>query len=506
MPILMVLMLAIACLPVPWPEPPFGLSTSDSAALTFAVMATPQFLAAAVSVWVVGTLRRSPDRRQEVLRLYSRSRRRLGYANLLAILTAIVGCGWGWTVWHTFTMTVGTEFPRTVLAPGAELLVPAPFFLTLLVGWTIYYPAERILHHTSLNPSQESFWSLPGYVLFNGRQFALLVLVPVILFAVQQGMARAYPGIVMTAWFQIASLVGVILLFVLLPRLVKPALGLISLPPGPERDSLQTTVNRLGYRFTDLLVWPTRGAVANAMVLGLIPQARYIVFTDRLLHGMEPDELTAVLGHELGHVRHRHIPYYAGFFAMSAAIGTGLIALLSEELTAMGWTTTDDWAGWLTVPPVAALGIYLFVVFGLLSRRCERQADIFGSRVGSCNNTRCTGHDANTIYPAQGVGLCPMGVRSMIRALDRVSALNGMESPATQRRFGPRVWAWMRAWQHGPMSDRIEFLFRLVEDVSLADRTDRQVNRFRVGLLLILFVTLGVVGSVVGWSTLWRML
>ena len=113
-----------------------------------------------------------------MLARYARLRRAIGLFNLAAAALAVVGLGWGWTVWDGpwFQVDVGRSEPQLALAPGAELLVPAPYFLALVLCWAAYYPAERALHRTALRPDGPGdFWSLPGYVLFHLRQFALLV-------------------------------------------------------------------------------------------------------------------------------------------------------------------------------------------------------------------------------------------------------------------------------------------------------------------------------------------
>ena len=73
--------------------------------------------------------------------------------------------GWGWTAWHWPVLDLG----RPVLAPGAELLVPAPYFLAVFALWAVYFPAERALHRTSAavrsSAEPDSYWSPAGYVL-----------------------------------------------------------------------------------------------------------------------------------------------------------------------------------------------------------------------------------------------------------------------------------------------------------------------------------------------------
>jgi STE24 endopeptidase len=510
MPILLILSVAAACLPLPWPAPPAGVGPRGSLVLTAAVTLAPVFAAFAVSAWAVRTLRHQPGRRSAVLATYSRVRRILGYANLAAAIGAIVGLGWGWTVWNSwFLVDVGPGGPQ--LVPGAELLVPAPYFLALVLCWAAYYPAELALHRTSSRADEpHGFWSLPGYVLFHLRQFALMIGLPVGLCVAHQGIARVAPELVQTGWFQLASVVAAVGLFVILPRLVKPALGLKSLPPGPVRDRLEATARRLGVRSTDLLIWPTRGAMANAMVVGVVPWARYVIFTDRLLEGLSPDELDAVFGHEAGHVRHGHIPYYAGFLVLSASVATAALAVLAGALDLERWEREQPtWAEWLPLPPLLMMGAYIFLVFGLLSRRCERQADVFGCRAGSCANPGCVGHDEKTALVPRGRGLCRTGALALVRALDQVAVLNGMDGlggrPA-ERGLAGRVWSWLRAWQHGPIAERIEFLLRLSEDPSLGDRVDRRVRLFRRSLVVLLLAALVTLGSYVGWSELWQMM
>jgi Zn-dependent protease with chaperone function len=512
MPILLILSVLAACLPLPWPAPLVGVGPWGSLILTAAATLAPALLAAMLSAWVVRALRRAPVRRSAVVGRYSRLRRVLSLVNLLAAAGAVLALGWGWTVWHADWFRADLGRPH-VLAPGAELLVPAPFFLSLLLGWVAAYPAERAFHRTSGRADKPAnFWSLPGYVMFHLRQFTLLVGLPVGLCVTHQGLERAAPNLVRTDWFQAVSLLATVAVFVLLPRLVKPVLGLRSLSPGPARDQLEATARRLNFRYSDLLLWPTHGAIANAMVVGVVPWARYVIFTDRLLDGLEPDELDAVFGHEAGHAKHGHLPYYALFFILSASAATAVFAALevylNQYLAESGRHIPAAWQEWMALPPLVLMGAYIFVVFGLLSRRCERQADVFGCRTTSCHDARCGGHDEKTVLAPAGRGLCPAGVLALVRALDRVAELNGMDNPGGRRRsgFGPRVLALMRAWQHGPVSDRIEFLLRLSENPTLGDRVDRKAKWFRRLLTVALLAAILALGSVVGWVELWRML
>lgn len=504
MPILLILLVTAACLPVPWPAPPLGIGPEGSAVLTGTVTALAALCPIALSWWVVRTLARDPLRRPEVVRRYTRTRRMLALANLGLTAALVTAGGWGWTVWHAARLTLPGRTDATP-CPGAESLVPAPYFVLLFVGWSAYFFAERELYRTSARRTGDpaGFWHFPGYLLFHARQFALLIGFPVGLFVAQQGLARAAPGLVRTDWFQTLSVVAGVTLFVLLPRAVKPVLGLEPLPPGPARDRLEATARRLGVRYTDLLVWPTRGAVANAMVIGVVPWARYVIFTDRLLDGLDPEELEAVFGHEAGHVAHQHIPFYAGFFALSAVAATAG----HKYLTDRGLTVPDPWAEWVALPPVLLMAAYVFVVFGLLSRRCERQADVYGCRAASCGDPFCGGHQDDTDRPAGDRQLCRTGVRALVRALDHVDGLNGSDHrPGSAVGVRGKLWGRVKAWQHGPVADRVEFLLRLSEDPTLGERHDRRVRAFRAALVGALAAVLAACGSYVGWADLWKLM
>ncbi len=119
---------------------------------------------------------------------------------------------------------------------------------------------------------------------------------------------------------------------------------------------------------------------------------------------------------------------------------------------------------------------YFGLIFGVLSRRFERQADVFGCRAVSCGRVDCPPHP--DLYSKAGVGavdgpLCPVGIRIFANALMNVALLNGMEPAA-------------RSWRHGSINRRIAFLEGL-EGKPLAERRFQSgVSRLRVVLALAL--------------------
>ena len=505
MPILLVFALTAACLPVDWPAPLFGGGVAVAVGSTAAAVAFSLALAIALRRWVIRTLHEDPARKIEVANVYGRLRRVLFFMNVGLAAVCVLVFGWGWATQRELVVEWNA---KSTLAPFAELAVPLPYFLILFGAWAIYYDAERTLHRTTiLGPVNRAFFSRVGYFLHHLRQFGLLVMLPVMLFVTQQSIARFMPETARSDWYRITSVAMIPMLILLMPLLIKPILGLKSMPPGPARDRLEMMAKRLHFRCTDFLLWPTHGASANAMIVGLLPRVRYVIFTDRILEELPPDELGAVFGHEVGHAKHGHIWHYAAFLALSMTVLAAALILLDLRLTQRG-VELPRWAeGWIALPPVILAAAYVFLVFGFLSRRCERQADIYGCRSVSCGGPKCIGHDHNTIYPERARGLCPTGIRTFVHALERVDYVNGSPVHDDNHRptLGERIrgfFKWLRSWQHSTMTRRVTFLLSLIENPRKERRFQQRITVLRWALLAVLIAALIALGNEVGWNVL----
>ncbi|MDO5289847.1 MAG: M48 family metallopeptidase [Pseudomonadota bacterium] len=186
-----------------------------------------------------------------------------------------------------------------------------------------------------------------------------------------------------------------LLMLVVYPTLIAPLFNRFE----PLQDqALKTRVTQLmarcGFAAKGLFVMDgsRRSAHANAYFTGF-GAAKRVVFFDTLLKQLSPDEVEAVLAHELGHFKHKHIvKRIAGMFAFSLA-----------ALALLGWLSQQSWfyAGLGVTPnlppalggavPNHALALLLFMlvvpVFGFflsplmaqLSRRHEFQADAYAA-------------------------------------------------------------------------------------------------------------------------------
>ena len=375
-----------------------------------------------------------------------------------------------------------------------DFVVFLPYLLIqLLVWWGLFF-AERALH---VRQGLGSVRGLGRYLLLRARQSLGLILPVILMYVMRRDvLGRFFPGWDENALaepIEIAVLGTVVL--TISPLFVRLAWPARSLPPGPLRRRLERIAGRVGFRFTDILVWDTGGMMVNACVTGILPGFRYVLLSDALLESLTPLEAAAVFGHEIGHVAHRHFLYFAFFFMGSL----GLLSLLAEILSKSGpllvqLASLSPWSPSVLseviqgVALLIALGLYFWVVFGHLSRRFERQADVFGSKVVSCDLVDCPPHtdldNDRSPEPIRGrkPTLCPVGIRIFADALANVARSNGLDQNG-------------RSWRHGSIANRIAFLEGLERHPEREQRFQRGVLRFRLGLgvVLALAVLLSVV-------------
>ena len=280
----------------------------------------------------------------------------------------------------------------------------------------------------------------------------------------------ALHDLLLSAWgdflFYVLFLLFVLLIF---PPLVRHLWGCTRMPAGPLRDHLLAFC--AGQKFAcELYLWPLfEGRALTAGVMGLVPGLRYVLITPGLLEVLTLEELEAVMAHEIGHVKKKHLLLYllliAGFSLVVGLYAEPLtFFLLSRDLFYSLWR----WSGLPpeamlvvggTLPLLVAMLLYFRYLFGYFIRNFERQADL---HVFSAIDNRYGNH---------------YGSQALISALEKIALLSGniRDQPS---------------WHHFGISERVAYLERCARDTQERGRHQRKVKLSLAVYLLMLAAAL----------------
>ncbi len=172
------------------------------------------------------------------------------------------------------------------------------------------------------------------------------------------------------------------------PVMIKTFWRCRPLDPGRQRERIDRLCRSAGMAYRDILYWPLFGGrMVTAGVMGLIRRFRYILVTPSLLSLLAPEEIDAVIGHEIGHIKKKHLLFYLLFFA-----GFLVLAYLASDVAVYAMIFAEPlWRlvqhsganpgmAVSIVRSVATIGVFLIYfryVFGYFMRNFERQADAY---------------------------------------------------------------------------------------------------------------------------------
>jgi len=176
------------------------------------------------------------------------------------------------------------------------------------------------------------------------------------------------------------------------PTWIAPLFNRFSPMQDPElKERVEKLMARCGFRVKGLMVMDgsRRTTHGNAYFTGFGTSKR-IVFFDTLLARLNPGEVEAVLAHELGHFKLRHV---VKRMAWLAAASLAFLWLL-------GWVMQQPWfyAGLNVQSPSTAMALVLFAIVlpqftillqpvgALLSRRHEFEADRYAAENASARD------------------------------------------------------------------------------------------------------------------------
>jgi Zn-dependent protease with chaperone function len=270
-----------------------------------------------------------------------------------------------------------------------------------------------------------------------------------------------------TALGQVVFFAFLLVIFMLYaPPLVVRLWGCRPLPPGALRSSIEAFCRKEGFKLREILLLPSLGgSFLTAGVMGLQPHCRYLLLTQGLLNILDENELQAVLAHEMGHVKEKHLVFYLlfllGYLVVAYPLSnlSFLLVLASDLPLHFPGGTQSELLTLIsilaTLPLLLLLVLYFRFLFGFFIRNFERQADLY-------------------IFRTQG------GPYSLVSALEKVAFYSG------NTRDVP-------SWHHFSIKQRVDYLTAAASNPSLLLHHRRKL-RTALASYLVGLVAVGTVG------------
>ena len=342
------------------------------------------------------------------------------------------------------------------------LLAMALFFAFLCTIWYFAVPAYRDLFGIDI--------SRKSYILSNTR-LNLPILFPWAL------LSLIYDLLSMSPWGQPAGFfntmagqtlffaVFLTLLMIILPVFIQSWWGCKPLEDISKARELEAFLREKGFRYRRLLRWPLfEGRMMTAGIMGILPGLRYILVTDSLFEILTIDELRAVLAHEMGHAKYKHLLLYVLFIIGYLVLAFGLFdfyfyflatqPFFARLLSTGGSDGSTLFYLALSLPMLISLIIYFRYVMGFFMRHFERQADLYSAEVmGTPDYT--------------------------ISSLERIALLSGKSRN-------------IPSWHHFSISQRVDCLRKSAREPSLLKRQTRFVA-LSFSLFVFLLLALGYI-------------
>ena len=335
------------------------------------------------------------------------------------------------------------------------------FYLALI--WACAYGPYKKLYRSDI--------SRKSYVLSN-ITFSIPVLLPWLILSGLADLIKALPFEWPARFLETTEgEVTYFLIFLFAVAIVGPAMiqkfwRCKPMESGEQRQRIEKLCQTAGISYADILYWPIFGGkMITAGVMGLWRKFRYILVTPSLLRLLEPEEIDAVIAHEIGHVKRKHLVFYLMFF-----VGYMLISYVTFDMILFGIIYADPvyWfinkTGFNQTTIVSTLFslviiivflIYFRFVFGFYMRNFERQADIY----------------VYTLFDS---------AKPLISTLEKIVTTSGQSADRPN-------------WHHFSIQERIDFLQNCESDSRWIRRHNRKVKK-SIGIYLAAILLIGLIG------------
>ncbi len=315
---------------------------------------------------------------------YTVARMRIGLIEIVVDTVVLLGLTFGGM------LSLIDQNLRTLLG-GSYLSGAALFACVALIGFVIGLPASlyRTFRIEALFGFNKLTWPLWFADLAKGAALTVLIGGPLLLAVLwlMDATGKYWWLYVWLVW-----LVTNLLVLFLYPTVIAPLFNKFTpLENASLKTRIEALLQRCGFASSGLFVMDgsKRSAHGNAYFTGF-GRAKRIVFFDTLLEKLAPEEIEAVLAHELGHFRHRHV---IKRIVLSAVLSLFFLWLLGQ-LIDQPWF----YAGLEVGAGGTAKGLLLFSmvlpvflfplapITSALSRRHEYEADAYAAKQTSATD------------------------------------------------------------------------------------------------------------------------
>ncbi len=356
------------------------------------------------------------------------------------------------------------NIPLFTIIPTLQALVFIGLFVFYLaIIWACAYGPYKRLYITDL--------SRRSYVLSN-ISFSIPVLFPWFMLSGIADIINALPFELPKRFLSTPEGQVVYFLFFLStvviigPAMIQKFWRCKPLESGYVRSRIEKLCKRAGLEYSNILYWPIFGGrMITAGIMGLIKKFRYILITKALVRHLEPEEMDAVIAHEIGHIKKKHLHFYLVFF-----IGYIFLAYTSFDLLVYFIIYTDPVyrlissaginhdtiiSAVFSLIIIIIFFIYFRYIFGYFMRNFERQADTY----------------VYALFPS---------AKPLISTFKKIAATTGQPPDKPN-------------WHHFSIKERIEYLNLCEQDKIYIIRQDRKIKK-SIAAYLAAIVIIGGIG------------
>ncbi|SFO05599.1 M48 family metallopeptidase [Nitrosospira briensis] len=318
---------------------------------------------------------------------YTCAKTRLRYVGILleAVLLLVFTLGGGLNALAAFW----SGWLADPLLHGMALIVSTVLIMSVVELPISYYRTFVIEQQFGFNKMTLRMFFLD---LIKRTLLGMLLGAP-LLFCVLWLMEEAGPGWWLYAW--VAWMGFNLMVLAIFPTWIAPIFNKFTpLEDAPLKERIEQLMRKCGFKSSGLFVMDgsRRSNHGNAYFTGF-GKTKRIVFFDTLLSRLDPAEVEAVLAHELGHFKRRHvIKRIAWSFAMSLIFLWGLGYLMEQR-----WFYEGLGVSVSSVPSTAIALLLFFMVMpiftflfqplaSLYSRKHEFEADEYAAHTASASD------------------------------------------------------------------------------------------------------------------------